>query len=146
MAQKVHFEYLTVKEGLPQSTIGSIIKDKYGFMWFGTFNGLCRYDGYHIKVYRTIPGDTTSIGNSRIHHIYKDSAGNLWITSFNSYYSRYNYETDNFTRFTTNRLPPNCSRFQQTGEQPAYPAKSLGFTAGVYWSLPSVANKRAFCI
>lgn len=104
-AQKLNFEYLTVKEGLPQNTIGSIVKDKYGFMWFGTWNGLCRYDGYHFKVYRTIPGDTTSLGNSRIHHIYKDSAGNLWITSFNSH-SRYNYETDNFTRFKTDPLPP----------------------------------------
>ena len=104
-AQKLSFEYLTVKEGLPQNTIGSIIKDKYGFMWFGTWNGLCRYDGYSFKVYRTIPGDTTSIANSRIHHIYKDSAGNLWITSFANNISRYNYETDNFTRFKSDKLP-----------------------------------------
>lgn len=104
-AQKLSFEYLTVKEGLPQNTIRSIIKDKYGFMWFGTWNGLCRYDGYTFKVYRTIAGDTTSIANSRIHHIYKDSAGTLWVTSFANNISRYNYETDNFTRFKADKLP-----------------------------------------
>lgn len=104
-AQKLSFEYLTVKEGLPRNTIRSIIKDKYGFMWFGTWNGLCRYDWYSFKVYRTIPGDTTSIANSRIHHIYKDSAGTLWVTSFANNISRYNYETDNFTRFKADKLP-----------------------------------------
>jgi signal transduction histidine kinase/DNA-binding response OmpR family regulator/ligand-binding sensor domain-containing protein len=104
-AQKLNFEYLTVKEGLPQNTVRSIVKDKYGFMWFGTWNGLCRYDGYTFKVYRTIPGDTTSIANSRIHHIYKDSAGTLWVTSFANNFSRYNYETDNFTRFKVDQLP-----------------------------------------
>lgn len=104
-AQKLSFDYITVKEGLPQNTLRSIIKDKYGFMWFGTWNGLCRYDGYTFKVYRTVPGDTTSIANSRIHHIYKDSAGTLWITSFANNVSRYNYETDNFTRFKADKLP-----------------------------------------
>lgn len=104
-AQKLNFEYLTVKEGLPQNTVRSIVKDKYGFMWFGTWNGLCRYDGYTFKVYRTIPGDTTSIANSRIHHIYKDSYGALWVTSFANNISRYNYETDNFTRFKADLLP-----------------------------------------
>src|ERR1044072_8366484 len=96
-AQKLSFEYLTVKDGLAQNTVQSIVKDKYGFMWIGTWNGLCRYDGYTFKVYSTIPGDSTSIANSRIHHIYKDSTGTLWITSFANNISRYNYETDNFT-------------------------------------------------
>jgi signal transduction histidine kinase/DNA-binding response OmpR family regulator/streptogramin lyase len=74
-------------------------------MWFGTYNGLCRYDGYKFKVYSTIPGDTTSIANNRIHYIYKDPEGTLWITTFNSSICRYNYQTDNFTRFTANQLP-----------------------------------------
>lgn len=105
IAQKINFEYLTVKDGLPQSTVRTIEKDKYGFMWFGTWNGLCRFDGYKFKVYRTIPNDTTSIGNNRIHYIYKDPQGVLWIATFNSFICRYNYKTDNFTRFKANQVP-----------------------------------------
>lgn len=98
-AQKLSFEHLSVKDGLAQNTVQSIVKDKYGFMWFGTWNGLCRYDGYKFKVYTNIPGDTTSLTNNRIHHIYKDPAGTLWITTFNYFVCRYNDQTDNFTRF-----------------------------------------------
>ncbi|MFT4032563.1 MAG: two-component regulator propeller domain-containing protein [Siphonobacter sp.] len=104
-AQKLSFEYLTVKDGLPQSTVRSIVKDAYGFMWFGTWNGLCRYDGYTFRVYRNIPGDSTSIANNRIHYIYKDPKGVLWIATFNSIICRYNELTDNFTRFKQNQLP-----------------------------------------
>jgi len=103
-AQKLNFEYLTVKDGLPQSTVRTIAKDKYGFMWFGTWNGLCRYDGNKFKVYQTIPDDSTSIGNNRIHYIYKDNKGILWIATFNSFICRYNYKTDNFTRFKINEV------------------------------------------
>lgn len=105
VGQKLNFEYLTVKDGLPQSTVRTIVKDKYGFMWFGTWNGLCRYDGNKFKLYQTIPGDTTSIGNNRIHYIYKDAKGILWIETFNSFICRYNYKTDNFTRFKVNQVP-----------------------------------------
>ena len=103
--QAADFDYLTVKDGLPQSTVRSIVKDKYGFMWFGTWNGLARYDGYHFKVYRSIAGDSTSLANNRIHYIYKDSLGDLWVATFNSRISRYNYEQDNFTRFTEDEVP-----------------------------------------
>ncbi|MEI6945595.1 two-component regulator propeller domain-containing protein [Paraflavisolibacter sp. H34] len=125
-AQSLSFDYLTVKDGLPQSTVRSITKDKYGFMWMGTWNGLCRYDGYRFKVYRSIPGDTTSLANNRIHYIYKDPSGTLWVATFNSYICRYNYETDNFTRFRPAQLPPalrdstdrlrNLLPFQQLAE------------------------------
>ncbi len=105
IAQPVTFEYITAKNGLPQSTVLGIVKDKYGFMWFGTWNGLCRYDGYTLKIYRTIPGDTTSLSSSRIHYLYKDREGTLWVSVFNQVVCRYNYTTDNFTRFKLSSLP-----------------------------------------
>lgn len=104
-AQKLSFEYLTVKDGLAQNTVQSIVKDKYGFMWFGTWNGLCRYDGYEFRLFTTVPGDSTSIANNRIHYIYKDNNGTLWIATFNSFICRYNYQTENFTRFKPLQLP-----------------------------------------
>ena len=104
-AQKLTLKNLTVKDGLSQNTVMGIVKDKQGFMWFGTWNGLCRFDGYNFKVYNTIPGDSTSIANNRIHYIYKDRKGTLWIATFDSFVCRYNYLTDNFTRFKADKLP-----------------------------------------
>ncbi len=105
IAQPVSFEYLTAEDGLPQSTIRGIVKDRYGFMWFGTWNGLCRYDGYSFKIYRTIPGDTTSIASNRIHYLHKDRQGTIWVSVFNQIVCRYNYETDDFTRYKLADLP-----------------------------------------
>lgn len=103
--RKLHFEYLTVENGLVQNTVHGISKDKYGFMWFGTWNGLCRYDGYKFRVYRSVPGDTTSLSSNRIHLIYNDTLGTLWVAAFDSIVCRYNYETDNFTRYRLSELP-----------------------------------------
>ena len=51
-----HFQHITINEGLPQNTVNSIIKDSYGFMWFATENGLCKFDGYDIRIYKEING------------------------------------------------------------------------------------------
>ncbi len=101
----LYFEYLTVEDGLVQNTVHGIAMDKQGFMWFGTWNGLCRYDGYKFRVYRADPSDSTSLVSNRIHLIYKDTSGTLWISAFDSIVCRYNYETDNFTRFRLSDLP-----------------------------------------
>lgn len=103
---QLKFDHITSENGLPHSTIHGITKDKYGFMWFGTWSGLCRYDGYTIRVYRYEPENPKSIINNRIHNILRDSAGDLWISTFNEgYYCKYNYETDDFDRVANEDLP-----------------------------------------
>ncbi|WP_442587648.1 hybrid sensor histidine kinase/response regulator transcription factor [Pedobacter sp. AW31-3R] len=115
-AQQVSFDQLTVRDGLAQNTVLSIVKDKYGFMWFGTYNGLCRYDGYKFRTYTSIEGDDRSLPFNRIHHIYKDKEGTLWVTTFANYICRYNYKTDDFTKFKLNELPKalvdSCNRLK----------------------------------
>jgi signal transduction histidine kinase/ligand-binding sensor domain-containing protein len=107
---KLHFSHLTVDNGLSQNTIHGIVQDKYGFMWFGTWAGICKYDGYKFIIYRSDQGKENTIINNRIHYIYKDKEDNIWLTSFDStYYCRYNYETDDFTRFYKNEVP-SCIR------------------------------------
>ena len=49
---KLKFEHITTDNGLSQSTVTSILQDRQGFMWFGTFDGLNRYDGYNFTIYR----------------------------------------------------------------------------------------------
>ncbi|MCB0753817.1 MAG: hypothetical protein KDC52_20265, partial [Ignavibacteriae bacterium] len=77
------FEQISTKDGLPNGTINSIFRDSHGFMWFGTDDGLCKYDGYNFKIYKT---DNLSIQNPQIHSIVEDSYGHIWIgTSFGLY-------------------------------------------------------------
>ncbi|WP_125185360.1 hybrid sensor histidine kinase/response regulator transcription factor [Botryobacter ruber] len=101
------FEQITSQDGLPQNTIHGIAKDKYGFMWFGTWGGLCRYDGYSFKIYRNDPQDSRSINNNRIHNIIKDADQNIWVLTFlENELCRYNYEKDDFERTPAAQVPP----------------------------------------
>lgn len=68
-----------LKEGLSNSEIRCIFQDRKGFLWFGTYNGLNRYDGYDFRVYRNQPEDTTSIIHSYVNCIAEDSVNKLWI-------------------------------------------------------------------
>jgi len=68
-------------------------------MWFGTEDGLNRYDGYKFTVYRNNPKDSTSVSSNNIHTIYEDSRGNLWIGSNGGGLSLYNKNTESFIRF-----------------------------------------------
>jgi ligand-binding sensor domain-containing protein/signal transduction histidine kinase len=80
-AQKngVKFTHLNTNHGLSQSFIISIAQDQKGFMWFGTENGLNKYDGYTFTVYNHNPEDPTTISNNRIGCMLVDSRGRFWI-------------------------------------------------------------------
>ncbi|MBK9760562.1 MAG: hypothetical protein IPO90_11470 [Flavobacteriales bacterium] len=59
------------------------MKDLDGYLWIGTENGLCRYDGINLDVYRNIPGDSTSLpGNNFVHDLMMDDRGMIWVSSF----------------------------------------------------------------
>lgn len=81
-------EYITdnriiLQEGLSQNRITSIIEDDFGFMWFGTADGLNRYDGNTIQIFRKIYGDSTSLPSSKINSMALDNNGNFWIGTNN---------------------------------------------------------------
>ncbi|MFO7526411.1 MAG: two-component regulator propeller domain-containing protein [Ignavibacteriaceae bacterium] len=75
------FKHLTSNEGLSQNFISAIYQDNNGFMWFGTKDGLNRYDGYEFKVYRHDPFDSTTISGNFISALMEDSKGRLWVGS-----------------------------------------------------------------
>ncbi len=75
-------EYLNIDDGLPQNTVQSIEKDPFGFMWFGTDNGLCRYDGYSFKYYYST-GSPEDLWDNQILDLTADQDHSLWITSRN---------------------------------------------------------------
>jgi len=77
------FETYSTLEGVSSSTCVEIFQDSEGYLWFGTIDGLNRYDGYSFETFRPILNDPNSISNNRINAIVEDGAGNLWIGTGN---------------------------------------------------------------
>lgn len=96
---EIQFTHLTTRSGLSQSTVNSITKDKAGFMWFGTSDGLNRYDGYKFKVYRNVKTNPGSIPGNVIKVLFKDRAGQLWVGPLGGGLASYNEKTDSFERY-----------------------------------------------
>lgn len=77
-----NYLYLTIRNGLCDNSIRAIHKDRNSFMWFGTSNGLDRYDGYDLKHYSTSsPFANLFIESNYINDIDEDSSSNLWVAS-----------------------------------------------------------------
>ncbi|MGB3726393.1 MAG: two-component regulator propeller domain-containing protein [Glaciecola sp.] len=94
----VRLEAVDNIEQISQQSIKAIYQDKKGFMWFGTQEGLNRYDGTNFYAYTSVYKDTSSISGNWINAITEDQAGNLWVATSNGV-SRLNHQTDTFTRF-----------------------------------------------
>lgn len=94
-----HFEYITADQGLSQSGISSIFQDSQGFMWFGTQDGLNKYDGYDFKAYKYNALDSHSLSDNFITSIYEDNLGTLWIGTDGGGLNKFNRETEQFTRY-----------------------------------------------
>ena len=75
----IAFSHLTVEDGLSQSSVTCILQDSQGFMWFGTQDGLNRYDGYKFNLYKHNSSDSTSLTDNFIFSIYEDKSGQLYI-------------------------------------------------------------------
>ena len=75
----IRFTRLSVNGQSLQSRIKNIVQDDYGFLWFGTFDGLYRYDGYTLKPYRHERGNPNSVAADYVLALYKDLDGSLWI-------------------------------------------------------------------
>ncbi|MEG3656195.1 two-component regulator propeller domain-containing protein [Arenibacter palladensis] len=73
------FERFSNQQGFNQNTINSIVQDRYGFLWFGTPNGLIRHDGYEFKTYTTQSESNGNILSNDVKQLFKDKDGLLWI-------------------------------------------------------------------
>lgn len=78
-AQHYPVKYLGLEQGLSNNSVVSIYQDGDGFMWFGTYDGLNRYDGYECRVFRNQIGDTSSLVSNTVYTIDGDSRRNLWV-------------------------------------------------------------------
>jgi len=75
----LNFTQINTSDGLSQNSVQCMLKDQYGFMWFGTQDGLNKYDGYSFTVYRYRKNDPTSLPANNITALYQAKDGYIWI-------------------------------------------------------------------
>ncbi len=101
------FRRLGTDEGLSSDSVFCMLQDRRGFMWFGTFSGLDRYDGSKVLSYRPVPGDKGSLSASLIFDLHQDAAGDIWIATDGGGLDRYRESTDSFEHFRNSSSEPD---------------------------------------
>ena len=96
------FKHITTEQGLSNSTIEAIYQDSRGFMWFGTRDGLNRYDGNSMVIFKHDLKNATSISDNYITCIYEDAKKNLWIGTINGL-NKFDQATNTFTNYKSNQ-------------------------------------------
>ena len=102
----LHFDRITLEDGLSQSYVYSIHQCKKGFMWFGTADGLNRYDGFNFQIYRSITDDSTSLSHNSVRVIYEDRQGVIWIGTGDGL-NKFNSELETFTQYQHDTSEPS---------------------------------------
>jgi len=105
--QIVRFNHLQTDAGLSQSNVLCMLQGSRGFMWFGTQDGLNKYDGYRITVYKKDSKKTGSLSHNYIKDLIEDNNGDLWIATWGGGLNRYNRQKDEFTHFKHDQLNAN---------------------------------------
>ncbi len=98
-ARSLILEHLSTLEGLPQGTVYATLQDSQGFVWFGTEDGLVRYDGREIHRYAYSPRIKDSLPGNFIFSIVEDKHADLWIAVKGAGVARWNRASDTFTVF-----------------------------------------------
>ncbi len=93
----VNFKHISYRDGLVQSPITGLLQDDQGFIWFGNYKGLTRYDGYEFKTFLHNPNDPTSLSNDRVNTVFMDSEHNIWIGTSHGL-NRFNRDLETFRR------------------------------------------------
>ncbi len=96
LSQNLQFKQFTVEDGLPQNTVFSIVQDCTGFMWFGTADGLSRYDGYSFKNFRRNFSDSTSLPDNKVVTLSINNQEKLILSSTQNLVE-FNKETETFS-------------------------------------------------
>jgi len=100
------FDFYSQENGLSNNQIHSILQDKRGWMWFGTSQGACRFDGYKFTVFKNDPDDSTSLKGNLVRVIYEDKKGQLWFGTENGGLNKFNREKETFSHlFYSGKLP-----------------------------------------
>lgn len=96
--ESIKFDSISIEEGLSQSLVTSILQDNKGFLWFGTADGLNKFDGYTFEIFRHDDKDPDSIDNNWVTTIFEDASGIIWVGTKEGL-NRFNAANKTFTHF-----------------------------------------------
>jgi ligand-binding sensor domain-containing protein len=102
----VQFEHINLEDGLSQGSVYCVLQDQKGFLWFGTQDGLNKYDGYQFTVYRHNKYDSSSLSDNCINAIHEDNNGYLWIGTLSGGLNRFDRRTNSFKSFQVRKNDP----------------------------------------
>jgi len=103
----LRFEHVSTEDGLSDEDVTAIMQDNRGFMWFGTQDGLNRYDGYEIITFKFDPDNFHSLSNNWITTLHQDTSGMIWIGTKDGGLNTFDPITEKFTRYQDNPDNPN---------------------------------------
>src|SRR4030042_2827287 len=128
------FEHIDSRHGLSQNNVLTMFCDNTGYMWFGTMDGLNRYDGYTFRIYKMEEGREKALTHNRVSDIWEDSLNFLWIKTYEGYFHYFIPETEEFISFPNyNRSAEEKNSFIQCFHQPSKNEIWLGSSnSGVY--------------
>ena len=98
-ATNARFHRILPEDGLSQAVVTAVVQDHSGFMWFGTQEGLNRYDGYEFKIFRHDAHEPGSLSHDSIRALYVDRQGTLWVGTDGGGLNRYDPVEDTFSHF-----------------------------------------------
>lgn len=128
----VKTEALTINNGLSQGMVNCMLQDQYGFIWIGTNDGLNRFDGFRITVYRNDVTDPNTISGNYITTIHEDVRGLLWIGTGLNGVNIFNRQTENFIHVAgLNESGNSASRILSIQED-AFGTIWIGTTDGLF--------------
>lgn len=82
LPENLRFERFQLNDRLPSNSVNRLYHDSDGYMWFGTRDGLCRFDGYEIKVFRSSALTPGKLANNEIQFIAEDNRNRIWVATF----------------------------------------------------------------
>ncbi len=90
------FTHYSSEDGLSQNSVMGILEDRKGFMWFATWDGINKFDGYTFKSYKASENNTINLTNNRVDYIAEDSLGYIWLLAYDSRVYRFDPRTEVF--------------------------------------------------
>lgn len=97
--QHSFFTHYSTEDGLSQNTVMSMLQDHKDNLWFATWDGINRFDGYNFKTYKARQGNYISLTNNRADRMYEDRYGFLWLLTYDNRVHRFDPKTETFDRF-----------------------------------------------
>lgn len=116
--QKPKFEHLTIEQGLSHNFVMYMMQDRKGYLWFGTGNGLDKYDGYRFTNYKFDPHDSTSVPKNQVFMMWEDNEGMIWVGTSEGT-CRFDPRAGKFTRLEKSADNPHAFKYAQSFNEDA---------------------------